>query len=523
MTNITPSVLGNASTSGSVVRNYLAAGLIGLLLVSTMMRTVEAADGDLDTTFGSGGIVRSNFFFNAIAIQSDGRMIAAGGVSTFDFALARYNINGSLDPTFGSGGTVTTHFPTVESVRALAIQGDGNIIATGILGNLARYTSDGSLDATFGAGGKVKADIDVFSVAIQSNGKIVIAGDIGTNPGDTDFALARYNADGSPDLTFGLGGKVVTAFSSSYDFGFDVVIQNDGKIVAVGYSNNAGSFALARYNVDGNLDPTFGSGGKVQAPSSPFLAAGQAATLQQDGKILVAGVIVNQNTSYDFALARYNSDGSLDQTFGSGGYVTTDFFNGDDLGTDVALQADGKIIVVGQIKTSSRFDEVYHFGLARYTSAGSLDATFGSGGKVTTIVSNDGDRATGVAIQSDGRIVVAGQASNSDLPGVLARYNNVVFDTCLQDDSNGSILMLNSITGDYLFTTCSGLTIGGTGTVIKRGGIISLQHYAADRRVLAKIDTSANKATAAIQILSQGMTFTITDRNTANNSCVCTR
>src|SRR5204862_4371615 len=108
--------------------------------------------------------------------------IAAGGVSTFDFALARYNINGSLDPTFGSGGTVTTHFPTVESVRALAIQGDGNIIATGILGNLARYTSDGSLDATFGAGGKVKADIDVFSVAIQSNGKIVIAGDIGTNP-----------------------------------------------------------------------------------------------------------------------------------------------------------------------------------------------------------------------------------------------------------------------------------------------------------------------------------------------------
>ncbi|MEK6284782.1 MAG: delta-60 repeat domain-containing protein [Acidobacteriota bacterium] len=251
MTNRIPPVLGNARKYGSVVRNYLAAGLIGLLLVSTMMRTVEAADGDLDTTFGSGGIVRSNFFFNAIAIQSDGRMIAAGGISTltnagfeFDFALARYNINGSLDPTFGSGGKVTTHFPTVESVRALAIQGDGKIIASGVLGNLARYTSDGSLDATFGAGGKVKAEIDVFSVALQSNGQIVVAGDVLMNPSDTDFALARYNADGSPDLTFGPGGKVVTAFSSSYDFALDVLIQNDGKIVAVGYSNNAGSFAV---------------------------------------------------------------------------------------------------------------------------------------------------------------------------------------------------------------------------------------------------------------------------------------
>ncbi|MEK6284783.1 MAG: delta-60 repeat domain-containing protein [Acidobacteriota bacterium] len=202
--------------------------------------------------------------------------------------------------------------------------------------------------------------------------------------------------------------------------------------------------------------------------------------------------------------------------------MTTDFFNGDDLGTDVALQADGKIIVVGQIKTSSRFDEVYHFGLARYTSAGSLDATFGSGGKVITIVSNDGDRATGVAIQSDGRIVVAGQASNSDFPGVLARYNNVVFDTCIRDDSNGSILTLNSITGDYLFTTCSGLTIGGTGTLIKKGGIITLQHYGPDRRVIVKIDMSANKGNASIQIFSQGMTFTIMDRNTANSFCVCT-
>jgi uncharacterized delta-60 repeat protein len=323
------------------------------------------------------------------------------------FAAARLLPDGHLDPNFGSGGATRTNFGSSDNslVSDLAIQKDGKIIVAGNLGNsdfaLARYNSDGSLDATFGSAGKVTTDFGasdtVSAIALQSDGKIVVAGSIQYSGSDTDFALARYNADGSLDPTFGSGGKVITSFSNTHDAAFGVALQNDGKIVVAGYAGDATSFALARYGSDGSLDPTFGSGGRAVIHVGDFLAAANAVALQADNKIVIAGTAVNVNTSYDFMLVRCNTDGSLDTSFGSGGKVATDFFNSEDLATDLVVQSDGAIIVSGNTKTGPSFDATYDFALARYRSDGSLDTNFGSGGKATTDFFHLNDRPARMA------------------------------------------------------------------------------------------------------------------------------
>ena len=248
--------------------------VVGVLFASTLPVGILAADGDLDLSFGSGGKVTTDFMEGSsaasdLALQSDGKFIAVGSVgqgSSRDFALARYNSDGSLDTSFGSGGTVTTHFfGSSDQALAVALQSDGKIIAVGQAVQsdgdddfaLARYNSDGSLDTSFGTGGKVTTDFfsqndQAFAVALQSDGKIIAAGST-----FLDFALARYNSDGSLDATFGSGGKVTTDFAFS-DQAFAVALQSDGKIIAAGFANQGrrdiNDFALARYNSDGSLD-----------------------------------------------------------------------------------------------------------------------------------------------------------------------------------------------------------------------------------------------------------------------------
>ncbi len=235
------------------------------------------------------------------------------------------------------------------------------------------------------------------AVVLQSDGKIVAVGQ-----DSSDFALARYNADGSLDSSFGTGGKVTTDFGGS-DAALAAVLQPDGKIVAVGTS--AADFALARYNTDGSLDTSFGTGGKV---TTDFGGTDQAwaAVLQPDGKIVAAGL-----ASADFALARYNTNGSLDTSFGTGGKVTTSF-EGSDQARAVVLQPDGKIVAVG-------WDNGVEFALARYNTDGLLDSSFGTGGKVTTDFGGS-DAALAAVLQSDGKIVAVGFANTTDF--ALARY-----------------------------------------------------------------------------------------------------
>jgi uncharacterized delta-60 repeat protein/uncharacterized repeat protein (TIGR01451 family) len=500
-------------------RPILALILVSMVVVAGVLVHVLAADGDLDPTFNMDGKVTTNFPGGSeqahdVAIQADGKIVAVGYATHFigdvtaggnlDFAVARYKTNGDLDDTFGNGGLVTIDFDGGDDIaNAVAIQSDGKIVVAGPTTDksttfgLARLNTDGSLDDgsmndstpgdSFGpSGGKTETFItgnDVLNdIVIQSDGKIVAAGVTGTPSPSVvagldgqEFALARYNTDGSlddgsvndstPGDEFGDGGIVLTDFPGpSDDVAYGVALQSDGKIVVAGVTNpistpppvtaggSGSDFALARYNTDGSLD----SGGMGDStPSDEFGAAGLVVTdfngrndaarsvaIQTDGKIVAGGYTVNAETGLDFALARYNVDGGLDDgtagdstpgdSFGGDGKVDTDFDATSDIGYALAIQVDGKIVLAGTsgprftlsegavlTPSGSTGDD---FALARYNTNGNLDPTFSTDGLVTTDFFAGTDRALGVAIQKDGKIVAAGFADNDGQQFALARY-----------------------------------------------------------------------------------------------------
>jgi uncharacterized delta-60 repeat protein len=422
------------STQTATLLSLLLAVLLGALTMNVMLASpAAAAAGDLDVSFGIDGRVTTDFGgsdgASEVAIQPDGKIVAAGSAHGDDFALARYNRDGSLDTSFDGDGKVTTDFGGVDAASDVAIQPDGKIVAAG--GGaadfaLARYNRDGSLDTSFDGDGKVTTDfrgVDAaVGVAIQLNGKIVAAG---FDADADDFALVRYNRDGSLDTSFDGDGKVTTDFGSAFEAAAAVAIQPDGRIVAAGFTQVGDDFALARYNRDGSLDTSFDGDGKVTTDfgfTGPFgdpiytvdLATG--VVIQPDGKIVAAGFSVTGGV--DFALARYNPDGSLDTGFGFVGKVTTSF--GDlDHAFGVAIQSDGKIVAAG---TTTGFGaDGIGWVLARYKRDGSLDTDFGVDGQVTTDFEGVGEAASGVAIQPNGRIVaVGGATAGHDF--ALARY-----------------------------------------------------------------------------------------------------
>lgn len=239
----------------------------------------------------------------------------------------------------------------------------------------------------------------------------------------------------------------------------------------------------------------------------------------------MAGTASNpfQESFSDFGLVRYNSDGGLDATFGDNGKVMTDFNSEFDDAWALTQQQDGRLVVAGQSEDSQERSD---FALARYNANGELDATFGSDGRAKTDFFGFDDGVRAVALQNDGKIVAAGVANDViedqfQVYIAVARYDGVSFDICLQDDGNEALFQFNSMSGDYQFTNCIGVTIGGTGVISRRGSTITLQQNGPDRRVLVQIDGGVNKGTASVQLLSQRTTFTITDRNTLNNTCSC--
>jgi uncharacterized delta-60 repeat protein len=519
---------------------WLSLAMLALMFTSIPNAIVRAAPGDLDPTFGNAGKVLTQIrgTISGLAIQPDGKLIAAGSVGDAigSLAVARYDASGNLDPSFGVGGKAQSGLAQALGT-AVALQADGKIVVGGSVGSillhdfaLARFNSDGSLDSTFGAGGIVTTDFfgdnDLLrALVIQADGKIVAAGSAYHFPTGYDFALARYNADGSLDASFGPGGRVTTNFADFDDEAFALALQANGKIVAAGYALRLNfQAALIRYNADGTLDLSFGDNGKVMTAFYPTTSSRfSAVALQKDGKIVTAGLTDN-GTDNQFALARYADNGELDTSFGLQGKVTTGFPS-DIQATSLALQQNGKI-VAGGIRLKNAFDASADFILARYTSAGDLDSGFGLNGIIITDFKGGADLAQTLAIQKDGKIIAAGSAwassTNRSPFCALARYQgDPVFDLCLQDDGSGSLLQINTTTGDYLFSNCAGLTVGGTGSISRRGNQLTLQHNAADRRVVSTVDTSTNKATASVQLFSQGQTFGITDRNITNNTCAC--
>jgi uncharacterized delta-60 repeat protein len=338
---------------------------------------------------------------------------------------------GSLDATFGQGGKVTIDFFADQDIGSgLAVQPDGKLVVAGMARDdgkasfaVARLMPDGTPDTTFGQGGKMTFDVSegnegAGAVALQPDGKIVVVGTAcpaGTNLINCyDFVVARLTPGGALDASFGKNGIVTTDFTGGFDGAAAVVVQPDGKLLAGGVTatgvigRTIGDFALARYNADGTLDAESGQGGKVSTDFTGGYDGAVALLLQPDGKVVLAGTAAEGEAYRDFGLARYTAGGVLDATFGQGGKVTTNFGSknhGNDAIGAIALVAGNKIVAVG---ASSNDDFEEEFAAARYNVDGTLDAAFGQGGMLTLDVASSDDQASSLVVQSDGKLLVGG-------------------------------------------------------------------------------------------------------------------
>lgn len=450
--------------------------IIGIYLISVLYFKGSAYDGQLDASFGTAGLVSTaidNFaVINSSVIQADGKIVVSGWsgvtkVTGINFTLARYNSNGTLDSSFGNAGVVITTFPgTDNQINSMMLQPDGKIVVGGVtnVGGyrsfvLARYNTNGFLDATFGNAGiavtNVGISAGIVSIALQSDGKMVALGQ--NFAGTSLMVVARYYSDGTLDngsqggTGFGSNGIVLLNINP-HDQSASIAVQENGKIVIGGSTGLPGSrdFMVARLTSTGVLDPSFGTGGSV-ITSFALDAQVNDLKIQKDGKIILVGFTGAPN-SLDFALVRYNSDGSLDASFGSGGIVTTDL-GGNDQIFEVILQPDGKLIVGG----TSNVSGINQFVLTRYTAHGLVDLTFNPSsstpGTVFTSFIGDNSELFALALQQNGRVVASGNV----LTGLttsefgLARY------------LNNNPLQFTQITSptDYMLFSSPLLTVSG--------------------------------------------------------------
>lgn len=443
--------------------------------------------GLLDPTFGTGGLVSNTIGSSSRALAvatypnagtvNDGKVVAVGdayagarAMST-SLAVARYNLNGTLDTSFGGTGSVLAG---AGHALAVQIEPDGRVLAAGLSAStgggflVVRLNTNGTLDTNFGTKGQVttvisKNSTDVGEAMIlQPDGKIVVAGV--TNPQNTSFqdlALVRYNANGSLDTTFGSGGKATTRLASplasSYtssqislalDRGTGIQDPNSGKLV-VGASLRTGGAVIARYNASGALDTGFGiSSGH---PGSVTIAelSNPSVAVQPDDRVAVAGVVTDATTTLAaIGLDRLNADGTIDTSFGTGGAVVTASAPDENVAHAVTLQPDGDILVAGDRITSTTGG--HGFIVARYLSDGSLDSGFGVNG-IATGGANGGGQGRAVALEPDGRIIVAGFTSGQ-FPGAFSLARFLV--------SSTPILATTAAAGTKMLTTTQTTIIG---------------------------------------------------------------
>ncbi|HEX6181397.1 MAG TPA: hypothetical protein VFZ47_09130, partial [Chitinophagaceae bacterium] len=413
--------------------------------------TRRLSDGSLDATYGTNGysVPADNMRPVTGAVQNDGKIIVAGTLdgSSIGFKLVRFNPNGSLDVSFGNNGIVQTLFPypgsafTFGTAHSIAVQGDGKILAAGFASisssgsnafAITRYNPDGSLDATFGDNGKVQtpflydgtnSSAGISSVLLLPDGKFIATGYADAGGRNFGFALARYTANGVLDPSFGIGGKVQTPFPydgvNSMALSRSSALQSDGKIVMAGYYDgdalfppNERGFALARYNTDGSLDATFDGDGKVQTAfffdATQSNALAYSVVIQSDGKILAAGMANVKAYNPAFAVTRYNPDGSLDASFGNNGKVQTPFsYSADET---YASSYTAALQSDGKLIAAGSANSGYgsSYALVRYNLDGSLDISFDGDGKVVDSLRTGSTNLNTTAVQSDGKILSAG-------------------------------------------------------------------------------------------------------------------
>ena len=385
----------------------------------------------------------------ATAVQPDGRILAAGVTNargTYDFAVSRHLPSGALDPSFGENGVAISDFGNSwDWAHALALQPDGQIVVAGVSDRsgsrdfaLARYTADGKPDQHFGREGLVLTPVrplstdTVRSLAVQPDGNIVAAGvtfdDTATLRPHGDFMMARYTPRGELDPAFGVGGVVTTNFEAeSYDEPYAVVLQRDGRVILGGTSNTGGgvgrifgadNLALARYLPNGLIDPSFGQGGKVVLDAGSMQESIRALVLQPDGAIVAAGRTSGEKRG-DLVVARFLTTGALDPTFGGSpfaGLSINDLGTAEEGLTSVAVLPDGAIVAGGVAAPRPNGD----LAVVRYDQHGQLDRSFGHNGLATADFGERDDRVRGIALQPDGKVVAVG---SSETDFALARFD----------------------------------------------------------------------------------------------------
>lgn len=437
------------------------------------------ADGSLDIGFGDNGYVKTDFFnendnLNNIALQSDGRIVAAGfadSASIRCFALARYRPDGSLDNSFsGDGRQVSDLTQTYNVAFALAIQSNGRILAAGVSGDhyaVARYTQDGSADSSFNGNGERVIPIGDMSqakaLAVQSDGKIIVAGISNISAMRNDLTILRLNADGSTDNGFSGDGIQITDFGNTVDLLQSLALQPDGKIVVAGTTSvqdygSVRDIVVVRYNADGSLDHSFSEDGYLIRSIDEFSDDANSVVVQPDGKILIAG---NTNLRGSYLVMRYQSDGTPDNSFGLDGLMTGFWPIGLASFTAIAVQEDGKIVTLGSRTVLTATGVGPQIFIARYKTNGELDSSFGSMGVQGLTFSAT---AVKMVIQPDGKYLIGG--INFGFPATLftlARYNpDGSIDSSFSDDG----LILDSLaTSNYL----SSLTVQPDGKIIVSG------------------------------------------------------
>lgn len=413
-----------------------------LIPIVVLAMNLHGQAGALDNDFSSDGILTTTIgsasaYANAMAIQTDGKILVAGSAefpgNSTDFTVVRYFPDGSLDTGFGENGTAHIGLTYPDEAKAITIQPDGKILLAGFYSlqtdkffAVARLNADGTNDAGFGLNGQTflslsgsaSPDEEARGIALQADGKIVVAGPTSSGA-DGDFGVARFNTDGSMDNSFSFDGQVVTAFGSARDWANSVALQSDGRIVVAGYYTNTegeNHIALARYQTDGQLDSGFGSNGLVMTDiTSGFSDRGRSVRIAPDGKILCGGFSGGSFNS--FSIVRYMPSGAIDTGFGVDGIVT---FNPTGSSFDIislGIQSDGKVLACGNSQGPLGFI------LARFMADGTLDTSFGENGWLSTpIEGGDADAGT-LALQQNGRILIAGSRSGG-VQIAVARYLN---------------------------------------------------------------------------------------------------
>jgi len=451
------------------------------------------ADGRLDTSFGNGGVVHTDFASGsdsagAVRLQADGKIVVAGYTmgGDYDFAVARYNSDGSLDTTFGGDGIVTTDLDASDDAGyGLALQVDGRILVTGWSSSvdgiaMVRYLADGTLDPAFGIGGTVTIDpgdgslSGATDVALQADGRIIVVA--GTSDWDSPWSIAqRFNADGSIDASFGSGGTVELWAGELGSDATGVALQPDGRIVLAGITHDHEGWTaslVGRLNADGSWDTGFGSrgtaGGLDAGEFGEPRTYAQDVVLQDDGRIVLAGHWAGDGET-KFALARYHADGTLDATFGTGGVVTTPVgAGGYAYGHAVTLQDDGRIIVAGEAQDA--------FALARFNPDGSLDPTFGESAPLGNAISYN-ERGAPLVLGADASVYDADLAAAGSYAGArltLARQGGA----SARDVFSATGTLAPLVGGASL--AVDGVTIGsvvgnGAGTLSLRFGAAATQ------------------------------------------------